>query len=131
MQHLNLNISKPSIWQPGSVGPFLSLVLPPLLLQFIPCATQIFMLLGFHEFLPSSEVMSKLEGQLCKFQPALCVSLLAAICGYNPSNLDLTRLSVYLNYTPSGTSVKNMVHWSQVEGVGSGAGGWGGWGSGA
>jgi len=85
------------------------------------------MLLGFHEFLPSSEVMSKLEGQLCKFQPALCVNLLAAICGYNPSNLDITRLPVYLNYTPSGTSVKNMVHWSQVGvvcgGLGSGVAG--------
>lgn len=75
---------------------------------------QIFILLGFHEFLPSSEVMSKLEGQLCKFQPALCVNLLAAICGYNPNNLDTSRLPVYLNYTPSGTSVKNMAHWSQV-----------------
>jgi lysosomal acid lipase/cholesteryl ester hydrolase/gastric triacylglycerol lipase len=76
---------------------------------------QIFTLLGFHEFMPSIEVLSKLEGQLCKLQPALCVNILAAICGYNPSNLDQQRLPAYVNYTPSGTSVQNMAHWSQVK----------------
>jgi hypothetical protein len=75
---------------------------------------QIFTLLGFHEFMPSIEVLSKLEGQLCKLQPALCVNILAAICGYNPSNLDQQRLPTYVNYTPSGTSVQSMAHWSQV-----------------
>lgn len=75
---------------------------------------QVFALLGIQEFMPSSEVLSKLEGQLCRLQPALCVNLLAAICGYNPSNLDVARLPIYLNYTPSGTSVKNMAHWSQA-----------------
>jgi hypothetical protein len=64
--------------------------------------------------MPSIEVLSKLEGQLCKLQPALCVNILAAICGYNPSNLDQQRLPTYVNYTPSGTSVQNMAHWSQV-----------------
>lgn len=76
--------------------------------------SQIFTLLGFHEFLPSSEVVSKLEGQLCQVQPYLCANLLSAICGYNPNNIDIERLPTYLNYTPSGTSVKNMAHWSQV-----------------
>jgi hypothetical protein len=36
------------------------------------------------------------------------------ICGYNIANVDLARLPIYLNYTPSGTSVANMAHWSQV-----------------
>jgi hypothetical protein len=70
--------------------------------------------MGIHEFLPSSEVLSKLEGRMCKLQPALCVNLLSIICGYNPQNLDIQQLPVYLNYTPSGTSVMNMCHWSQV-----------------
>lgn len=43
---------------------------------------QVFALLGLHEFLPSSEMLSKLEGQLCETTPALCVNLLAAICGW-------------------------------------------------
>lgn len=77
-------------------------------------ALQVFTLLGFHEFLPSSEVLSKLEGQMCKVQPYLCVNLLSIICGYNPDNIDPDRLPIYLNYTPSGTSVKNMAKWAQV-----------------
>lgn len=64
--------------------------------------------------MPSIEVLARLEGQLCRLQPALCVNILAAICGYNPSNLDHARLPTYVNYTPSGTSVQNMAHWSQV-----------------
>lgn len=70
--------------------------------------------MGFHEFMPSSEILSKLEGQLCQVQPYLCVNLLSAICGYNPDNLNIERLPIYLNYTPSGTSVKNMAKWAQV-----------------
>lgn len=75
-----------------------------------------FMLLGLHEFLPSSALLSRLEGKLCQLQPALCVNMLSALCGYNPANLDPARLPLYLNYTPSGTSVKNMAHWAQVGG---------------
>jgi lysosomal acid lipase/cholesteryl ester hydrolase/gastric triacylglycerol lipase len=75
---------------------------------------QVFTLLGFHEFMPSSEILSKLEGQMCKAQPYLCVNLLSIICGYNPDNLDIERLPIYLNFTPSGTSVKNMAKWAQV-----------------
>lgn len=52
---------------------------------------QIFTLLGFHEFMPSSEILSKLEGQMCKSQPWLCVNLLSLLCGYNP---DVSGLSV-------------------------------------
>ena len=44
--------------------------------------------------------------------------MLAAICGYNPNNLDVTRLPIYVNYTPSGTSVQNMAHWAQVRTAG-------------
>lgn len=44
----------------------------------------------------------------------MCVNILAMIAGYNPDNVDVNRLPIYLNYTPSGTSVANMAHWSQV-----------------
>lgn len=85
---------------------------------------QVFTLLGFHEFMPSSEILSKLEGQMCSAQPYLCVNLLSIICGYNPDNLNVDHLPTYLNFTPSGTSVKNMAKWAQVgEGRGSGGAG--------
>lgn len=83
-----------------------------------PCRAQIFTLMGINEFMPSSEILSKLEGQLCQYQPYLCVNLLSAICGYNPDNLDVERLPIYLNFTPSGTSVQNMAKWAQVRGKG-------------
>lgn len=63
------------------------------------------------------QLVSWLEGHMCQAEPQLCINLLAMICGYNPSNLDTARLPIYLRYTPSGTSVQNMVHWAQVGGV--------------
>ncbi|GFR43550.1 hypothetical protein Agub_g4643 [Astrephomene gubernaculifera] len=73
-----------------------------------------FSLLGLHEFLPSQQLVAALEGRLCAAQPHLCVSFLAALCGYNPDNLDTRRLPLYLSYTPAGTSVQNMAHWAQA-----------------
>lgn len=64
--------------------------------------------------MPSSEILSKLDGQMCSLEPKMCINLLAAICGYNPDNIDMNRLPTYMKYTPSGTSVQNMAHWSQV-----------------
>ncbi|EFJ50873.1 hypothetical protein VOLCADRAFT_43059, partial [Volvox carteri f. nagariensis] len=75
---------------------------------------KMFTLLGLHEFLPSQQLMAELEGRLCAVQPYLCVSFLAALCGYNPDNLDNSRLPLYLRYTPAGTSVQNMAHWAQA-----------------
>ena len=43
-----------------------------------------------------------------------CEDAIGMICGYNPDNINNTRLPLYLSYTPAGTSVKNMAHWSQV-----------------
>ncbi|GBF96705.1 lysosomal acid lipase cholesteryl ester hydrolase-like [Raphidocelis subcapitata] len=87
---------------------------PPLVALAKLNTDEIFTLLGISEFLPSSEALSRLDGQLCKLEPHLCVNLIAMICGYSLQNVDASRLPVYLNYTPSGTSVANMAHWSQA-----------------
>lgn len=86
---------------------------PPPPLAVLP-HLQIFALLGVHEFMPSVEILSRLEGSLCTLRPELCVSMLSALCGYNPDNLDPALLPTIVAYTPSGTSVQNMAHWSQV-----------------
>lgn len=65
-------------------------------------ASGLFTILGFHQFLPSQELVSLLTGQLCRLEPALCLNILTAICGYNPDNLDSNRLPLYLKYTPAG-----------------------------
>lgn len=86
------------------------------ILAFFPTTSvpQLFQLLGIYEFLPSQELVAMLEGHLCRVQPYLCVSFLAALCGYNADNLDNARLPLYLTFAPAGTSVQNMAHWAQV-----------------
>ena len=58
--------------------------------------------------------MSWLEGGLCTLQPSLCLNILSALAGYSPGNINASQLPMYLQYTPAGTSVQNMVHWCQV-----------------
>ncbi|KAI8109762.1 hypothetical protein M9434_001041 [Picochlorum sp. BPE23] len=70
-------------------------------------------ILGEEEFLPSQQDMSDLFGEFCTLSPESCISILTAICGFNPNNVDVKRLPVYLAFAPSGTSVKNMRHWAQ------------------
>mmetsp|Transcript_11111 Transcript_11111/g.23956 ORF Transcript_11111/g.23956 Transcript_11111/m.23956 type:complete len:469 (+) Transcript_11111:194-1600(+) len=74
----------------------------------------VFGLLGIHEFMPSQRVVSYLEGKLCTAEPQLCVNILSAISGYNYSNVNGTRLPLYLQFTPAGTSVQNLAHWAQA-----------------
>jgi pimeloyl-ACP methyl ester carboxylesterase len=69
--------------------------------------------LGTREFLPSRQDMSDLFGEFCTVTPGQCVNILTAICGFNEENVDPSRLPTYLAYAPSGTSVKNVVHWAQ------------------
>ena len=71
-------------------------------------------ILGENEFLPSREDMSNLFGEFCAVTPQACVSIITAICGFSEQNVDTSKLPVYLSYAPSGTSVKNMMHWGQL-----------------
>jgi hypothetical protein len=71
-------------------------------------------ILGENEFLPSREDMSNLFGEFCAVSPQACVSIITAICGFSEQNVDAGKLPVYLSYAPSGTSVKNMMHWGQL-----------------
>jgi pimeloyl-ACP methyl ester carboxylesterase len=75
---------------------------------------QIFTMMGVNEFLPSDRVVALLEGGLCSMQPALCLNILSAIAGFSQDNVDPDRLPSYLKYTPAGTSVQNIAHWSQA-----------------
>uniref|UniRef100_A0A8B9CUJ7 AB hydrolase-1 domain-containing protein n=1 Tax=Anser brachyrhynchus TaxID=132585 RepID=A0A8B9CUJ7_9AVES len=44
-----------------------------------------------------------------------CATLLFLLGGYNEKNLNTTRLDVYTAHYPDRTSVKNMIHWAQVD----------------
>lgn len=73
----------------------------------------LFTLLGVHEFLPSKRIVQLLEGQLCYLEPHLCLNILAAIAGFDGGHVNATKLPMYVQYTPAGTSVQNMAHWAQ------------------
>ncbi|KAK9828442.1 hypothetical protein WJX72_000027 [[Myrmecia] bisecta] len=74
---------------------------------------QVFKLLGVKEFLPSQQAQIDIFGQICEITPSACLSAIGLICGYNPDNIDMSRMPLYLSYTPAGTSVQNMEHWAQ------------------
>ena len=86
----------------------------PLLLLAQMQADQLFDLLGRYEILPARKTTADIFGQVCRASPLACVSILTAICGFNENNLNMTRLPIYVEYAPSGTSVKNVAHWAQL-----------------
>merc|ERR1719512_629023 len=50
--------------------------------------------------------------EACWLVPGLCNTFIELICGKS-ERANNTRMDIYIAQTPSGTSVKNMAHWSQ------------------
>jgi lysosomal acid lipase/cholesteryl ester hydrolase len=73
---------------------------------------QILDLFGEREFLPSTKTTETIFPDICEATPYLCLNILFLTCGVDRGNLNSTRLPLYLAYTPSGTSVHNMVHFA-------------------
>ncbi|XP_028638125.1 lipase member K isoform X1 [Grammomys surdaster] len=44
----------------------------------------------------------------------ICSNLLFSLSGFDPQNLNMSRLDVYMAQSPAGTSVQNMLHWAQT-----------------
>jgi pimeloyl-ACP methyl ester carboxylesterase len=73
-------------------------------------------LLGYRDFLPSSTFLHEFGGVVCN-NPDLswaCADVIFILCGYDRSNLNNSRIPLYVDYTPAGTSVRNMAHWAQL-----------------
>ncbi|KFV09649.1 Lipase member M, partial [Tauraco erythrolophus] len=72
-------------------------------------------LLGKREFLPQIECLRRLIVPVCSHQAfaRLCRSVFFSLGGCNLINIDMNRISVYIAQTSAGTSVQNIVHWSQ------------------
>lgn len=71
---------------------------------------------GDKEFLPSSSLIKLLADKFCN-HPVLeeiCGNIFFILCGFNKWNMNMTRVPVYLSHCPAGTSVQNMLHWSQA-----------------
>jgi pimeloyl-ACP methyl ester carboxylesterase len=73
--------------------------------------TKVFLNKGVYEFLPYGNI-EFVAPTMCQVGPTLCDKFLATICGPT-TNINETRIQVYVSETPAGTSTTNMDHWSQ------------------
>lgn len=74
-------------------------------------------MLGVHEFAPSSEMMAKGGKLLCDKTSVfheICTNVLFLLGGYNSNQLDPDILPLILQHTPAGSSVNQLVHFSQL-----------------
>ena len=74
------------------------------------------LLFGRNEFLPSSYIIKWLGIFACGeviLDRLMCKNILFILCGPEKKNLNETRIPVYISHEPAGTSVKNMIHFSQ------------------
>ncbi|XP_067128716.1 gastric triacylglycerol lipase-like [Centruroides vittatus] len=81
-----------------------------------PILDSLFRLFGFYEFLPNDLIIKLLAHIICGNQELqfLCENVAFLISGFNPSQLNKTRLEVYATHTPAGTSTQNILHFAQM-----------------
>lgn len=72
-------------------------------------------LFGKKEFLPQSLIIKWFATHACvhEYIEELCGNVFFLLCGFNEKNLNMTRVPVYTTHCPAGTSVRNIIHWSQ------------------
>lgn len=71
-------------------------------------------ILGMKDFLPSNNFVKMIADQVCPIDEIICENILFVLCGYDKTNMNVTRIPVYGSHTPAGTSVKNMIHFAQM-----------------
>ncbi|XP_004369963.1 gastric triacylglycerol lipase isoform X2 [Trichechus manatus latirostris] len=71
---------------------------------------------GDKMFLPHNYFDEFLATAVCSRETLnrVCSNALFIICGFDTKNLNTSRLDVYLSHNPAGTSVQNMLHWTQA-----------------
>lgn len=80
-----------------------------------PAITTMYSWLGGNEILPSNWLMKFLAKTMCElpWTGPLCANVIFLLQGFDQSNLNQTRIPVYMAHTPAGASVKDVVHFSQ------------------
>jgi lysosomal acid lipase/cholesteryl ester hydrolase len=76
----------------------------------------LFELFGVHEFLPNNKLLQLIASDLCSREGIryICENFVFLLSGFNYRSFNVSRLPVYFSHTPAGTSVQNMVHFSQM-----------------
>eukprot|EP00118_Oscarella_pearsei_P025538 m.308342 g.308342 ORF g.308342 m.308342 type:complete len:392 (+) comp43800_c0_seq1:40-1215(+) len=80
-----------------------------------PIEPELQSLVGNKDFLPSNAFTKLAAETLCDVDvvDTICSDVIFIICGFDTSNLNNSRLPVYISHTPAGTSVQNMAHFAQ------------------
>ena len=72
---------------------------------------------GENEFLPESAFIQNMVKIFCEEnqqEEKLCTSLIGLIGGTDESQMNSSRIPVFLADEPAGTSTKNFIHWLQL-----------------
>eukprot|EP00794_Sanderia_malayensis_P011943 gene11943-13179_t len=84
------------------------------LAYFTPLIKFLFGSLGIRDFMPSTKLVKWISSHVCPEELTVCDNVLFLVSGYDISNLNKSRTSVYFSHTPAGTSVQNVFHYSQM-----------------
>uniref|UniRef100_A0A6I8PJE2 Lipase n=1 Tax=Ornithorhynchus anatinus TaxID=9258 RepID=A0A6I8PJE2_ORNAN len=74
-------------------------------------------LFGTKEFLQQHKFLRQFVIHFCRqaVLDKLCSNIILLLGGFNLKNLNMSRANVYVAHAPAGTSVQNIIHWSQVK----------------
>ncbi|XP_008268384.1 lipase member M isoform X3 [Oryctolagus cuniculus] len=73
-------------------------------------------LFGKKEFLYQTRFLRQLVIYLCGqvILDQICSNIILLLGGFNTNNMNMSRANVYVAHSPAGTSVQNILHWSQA-----------------
>ncbi|KAG8523063.1 Lipase member M, partial [Galemys pyrenaicus] len=73
-------------------------------------------LFGKKEFLYQTRFLRQFVIYLCGqvIIDQICSNVMLLLGGFNANNMNMSRANVYVAHTPAGTSVQNILHWSQA-----------------
>ncbi|EGC34482.1 hypothetical protein DICPUDRAFT_7687, partial [Dictyostelium purpureum] len=74
----------------------------------------IFRIFGFKQFLPSPSILKGLFMDFCKNCPVCCEDVVEWICGPHKGAFNQSRMSFVGGHEPGGTSLRNLVHFTQL-----------------
>lgn len=75
-------------------------------------------LFGIEEFLPGScsitSAQSEFQKYLCETEPITCDFFISALADYNPKYDNEKRFPFFVQYNPSGSSLRSLLHYKQL-----------------
>ncbi|KAL7869054.1 hypothetical protein AOLI_G00130420 [Acnodon oligacanthus] len=76
----------------------------------------IWSLFGQKSFFPQNKLLKFFATKFCskKLVNVLCRNIMFRLFNFDKKNLNMTRIPMYISHSPAGTSVQNMVHWTQA-----------------